>query len=129
VLRVRNRATDGLGIPLPSGSTASYARRGEERLLLGLGALSDRAEGETFRLAAGTSTQVLVEQVATAPKEATLRASNATAAPAMLDVPIGFPGQKIASDDPALTQVDGVATWTVALPPGGRADLHYRFGD
>ncbi|WP_375270555.1 DUF4139 domain-containing protein [Sphingomonas sp.] len=127
VLRVRNSEDDRLGIALPSGSAATYAQGGGERLLLGLGALGDRAEGETFRLAAGTSAQVLVEQVTTAPKEAVLRASNAGRAPATLDVPIGVAGQKITSDDSGLAQVDGVATWTVTLPPGGRAELRYRF--
>lgn len=127
VLRVRNMDDDGLGIALPSGSTATYAQAGEQRLLLGLGALDDRAEGETFRLAAGISAQVLVEQVITARNEATVRASNASRAPAVLDVPIGVAGQQITSEDPALAQVDGIATWTVTLPPGGRAELRYRF--
>jgi hypothetical protein len=127
VLRVRNTKDDQLGISLPSGSTATYALASGERLLLGLGALNDRAEGETFRIAAGISAQVLVEQVTTVSKDATLRASNAGRTPAVLDVPIGTAGQAIESDDPALTRVDGVATWTVTLPPGGRAELRYRY--
>lgn len=126
VLQLRNRKEDRLGIPLPSGSTAVYAARGEDRLLLGLGTLADRAEGEVVRIAAGTSAQVTVAQRMLDRRDASVTATNATAAPVTLDVPIGAAGQRIESDDPALARVDGVATWTVTIPAGGRADLRYR---
>ncbi|NJR78513.1 DUF4139 domain-containing protein [Sphingomonas corticis] len=129
VLQLRNRRENGLGIPLPSGSTAVYAARGDDRLLLGLGTLADRTEGETVRIDAGISAQVTVGQRVLPGREAVLTATNATRAPVTLDVPIGAAGQKIDSADPALAAVDGVATWTVTIPAGGRADLTYRVGE
>jgi len=127
VLVLHNRADDGLGLALPSGSTATYARRGEEHLLLGLGALSDRAEGETFRISAGTSTQVLVAQTAIDQNEALISASNASRLSAKLEVPIGQAGQEIESDDPALEPIDGIATWSITLQPGSSAELRIRY--
>ena len=46
VLVLKNDKEGGLGVPLPNGSTALYAGRAGERLLLGLGAITDRAVGE-----------------------------------------------------------------------------------
>jgi hypothetical protein len=54
-------------------------------------------------------------------------ATNANPFEARLDVPIGFPGQTIRADGGLLAQVDGVATWSVTLPAGGRAELRYRY--
>jgi hypothetical protein len=128
VLILQNRKESGLGLALPSGSTAIYARRKSgERLLIGLGAVGDRAEGETVRIAAGTSAQVTVEQKATGPKEAVIIATNANPFEARIDVPIGQPGQKIEADAGVLIRVDGIATWSTTLPSGGRAELRYRF--
>lgn len=128
VLVLRNESKAGLGLALPSGSTALYAAGpGGGRQLLGLGTLTDRAEGETFRLSAGTSTQVLVSQHPLPQKEAALSVTNANPFPAAIDVPIGSAGQEIKADGEALMRVDGVATWSVTLPPGGTAELRYRF--
>ncbi|MCP3733428.1 hypothetical protein M9979_00825 [Sphingomonas sp. RP10(2022)] len=127
VLVLRNRKEAGLGLPLPAGGTATYAVRGNgERLLLGLGRFDDRAEGETFRIAAGTSNQVLVEQRKLNATEASVRVTNATAAAVTLDVPIGRPAQRIEAIGAALVQVDGRATWSPVVPAGGSVELRYR---
>jgi hypothetical protein len=128
VLVLRNKSDAGLGLALPAGSTALYAEgTGKSRQLLGLGSLTDRAEGETFRLAAGTSTQVLVSQHMLSQKEAALSLTNANPFAVAIDVPIGSAGQEINADGRMLERVDGVATWSVTLPPGGTAELRYRF--
>ncbi|WP_267381380.1 hypothetical protein [Sphingomonas sp. GC_Shp_6] len=140
VLVLKNEKKNGLGVPLPAGSTALYARRGGERLLLGLGAITDRTVGETFRFAAGVSTQVTVTQVNAAPREpvlvtrtaagsheAMLTASNANPFAVTLDVPIGTAGQKIEAEGQEVAHMDGIATWSPTLPPGGRAELRYRY--
>lgn len=127
VLAMRNNIESGLGLPLPAGSTAAYGRRVDgERLLLGLGNMSDRAEGEAFHLSTGTSHQVTIEQRVLASGEMRLSATNATAWPATLDISIGSVRQEIKAD-PALPRVNGIATWTVTVPPGARADLTYRY--
>jgi hypothetical protein len=126
VLVLRNKTDAGLGLPLPAGSTALYAVGADGgRQLLGLGTLTDRAEGETLRIAAGISTQVRVTQTLVAPREALIVASNANPFPVVLDVLVGSAGEKI--EGGALTPVDGVATWSAALEAGGRAELRYRF--
>jgi hypothetical protein len=132
VLALRNKREAGLGLPLPAGSTALYALRGDgERLLLGLGKLGDRAEGERVRLAAGSSLQVLVTQTTFAVREDVLRVTNANRFAVTLEVPIGTAGQSIwaegGAEEGALAQVDGIQTWSPTLPPGGSAELRYRY--
>lgn len=127
VLILRNESAAGLGLALPQGTTSLYADRGEAKQLLGLGTLTDRAEGEIFRLAAGTSTQVLLSQTQVAPGEALIRLSNANAFPVSVDIPIGSAGQKIAARNEKLAQVDGIATWSRTVAPGETAELHYDF--
>ena len=139
VLVLKNDKQGGLGVPLPAGSTALYADRAGERLLLGLGAMSDRAIGETVRLAAGVSSQVTLTQLvaprdpaAPAPgagraREVVLTASNGNAFPVTLDVPIGAAGQAIETDGREVGRVDGTFTWSPQLPPGGKAELRYRY--
>ena len=140
VLVLHNDKQGGLGVPLPAGSTALYAERAGGRLLLGLGAITDRTIGETIRLAAGVSSQVTVTQAIAAPRgtvpatpttaashEAVLTASNANPFAVTLDVPIGAAGQKIDAEGQEVGRLDGIATWSPVLPPGGRAELRYRY--
>lgn len=128
VLVLRNKSEAGLGLPLPAGSTALYGLRGNgERLLLGLGKLGDHAEGERVRLVAGNSGQVLVTQAFYAGHEELLRVTNANRFAVTIEVPIGAPGQTIGAEGGALAQVDGIQTWSPTLPPGGSAELRYRY--
>jgi hypothetical protein len=128
VLMLRNKSEAGLGLPLPAGSTALYSVGPDgRRKLLGLGSLPDRAEGETFRIRAGTSTQVGVTQTTIARGQALLSVSNANPFPVTLDVAIGSAGQKIVADGEGLTVIDGVATWSQTVAPGGSTELRYRF--
>ncbi|ANC87453.1 DUF4139 domain-containing protein [Sphingomonas sp. NIC1] len=127
VLALRNRRDAGLGLPLPAGSTAVYATRNGERLLLGQGALTDRAEGESFRIAAGISPQVAIMQEPISADIMRVVLTNAGAAPASVDVPIGTAGQRIEAIDATLPIVDGAHTWSVVVPAGGTAELRYRY--
>ncbi len=128
VLEMRNTAQAGLGLALPSGTTALYAARpGGARLLLGLGRLDDRAAGERFRLAAGQSAQVTVAQTRIAAGQAVVSVTNANAFAVTLDIPVGDAGQAIDAEGAALARVDGFATWSPVVPPGGTATLRYRF--
>lgn len=127
VLVLDNEKDAGLGVPLPAGSTALYARRGEQRLLLGLGSMTDRAVGETLRLAAGQSSQVMVEQAVLGGGIAVLTVTNANPVAVTAEFPIGQAGRKIVSEGGGLAVVDGIATWSPVLPPGGRAELRYRY--
>ena len=127
VLKLGNTAADGLGLPLPAGSVALYAPHGDRLLLTGEGALGDKAVGETVRLTAGVSAQVLVEQTVASEGRSTLTVSNANAAPVTVEVPIGGAGGQVTPDKGGpLARVDGVPTWTVTVPPGERRTLIYR---
>ncbi|WP_076071259.1 DUF4139 domain-containing protein [Sphingomonas montana] len=140
VLMLSNDRPSGLGVPLPAGSTALYADRPGGRLLLGLGTITDRTIGETVRLAAGISSQVTLTQATVAPRgpvpqppmamgsrEAVLTARNANPFAVTLDVPIGAAGQTIDPVGRTLARIDGIVTWSPALPPGGQAELRYRY--
>jgi hypothetical protein len=141
VLMAKNDKPGGLGVPLPAGSTAIYAERaGGGRLLLGLGAITDRTTGETVRLAAGISTQVTLDQTLAAPRrlvgaapvavgsrEAVIAATNANPFAVTLDVPIGTAGQTIDVEGQQVGRIDGIVTWSPRLPPRGRAELRYRY--
>ncbi len=128
VLELQNTVAGGLGIALPAGSTALYADRSDgRRLLLGLGALTDRAEGEVFRLASGISTNVTISQSIIGPGEALLSAINANPFAVSVDIPIGASGQKVEADAEQVKVVNGKPTWSVNLPPRQAADLRYRY--
>ena len=115
----------GLGIPLPAGTTALYAPRGDTSLLVGTGTLTDRAEGETLLIAAGTSRQVLVTQTPLTGQAARLTVTNARAVPVDVELPIGYPGAKV--EAAGLERVDGIQTWRVTVAPGDTATLDYRY--
>lgn len=127
VLVVTNDNANGLGIALPAGGTALYARRESGRFLLGLGAMTDRTVGERVRIAAGVSRQVLVSQKRIGPNGAVLTVANANPFAVTLDVPIGAAGQKVEPQAENVNRTDGIVTWTPILPPGGSAELRYRF--
>jgi hypothetical protein len=125
VLEMRNVKERGLGLALPTGTTTLYAERQGTALLVGQGTLPDQAEGETVRVTAGVSTQVHVDQRSTERGTSVLTIANANAFPITAVLPIGGAGQKISGD--GLVAVDGVATWTVTVPPGGSSMLTYRY--
>lgn len=127
VLVVRNRKEDRLGIALPAGTTALYADRGGQKLLLGTGSLTDRADGETIRIGAGISRQVTVTQIVEAEGKALLTITNANPFAVLAELPIGIAAQKIVGEGVVLTRVDGVATWTVPVPANASMQLRYRY--
>ncbi|MEG3164411.1 hypothetical protein U1701_07375 [Sphingomonas sp. PB2P19] len=140
VIMLKNDKQGGLGVPLAAGSTALYAERAGGRFLLGLGAIGDRTIGETVRLAAGVSRQVTLTQALVASRgpaavspgaagshEAVVTARNGNTFPVTLDVSIGTAGQAIEADGQELGRTDGIYTWSPVLPPGGKAELRYRY--
>lgn len=140
VLVLKNDTQGGLGVPLPGGGTALYAERAGGRFLLGLGAVADRTIGETVRLAGGESSQVTLTQtsvavraaMAAAPaaagsREVVLAATNGNPFAVTLDVPIGTAGQAIDAGGQDIGRTNGILTWSPRLPPGGRAEVRYRY--
>ncbi|MBJ6121869.1 hypothetical protein JAO74_08705 [Sphingomonas sp. BT553] len=126
-LVLRNRKQDGLGFPLPNGTTSLYLDRPGGTLLLGTGTIADKAVGETVRIASGASHQVLVEQRSIVRGEDYVTITNANPFAVVAELPIGGAGQKIEAEGDALVAIDGVATWVVPLPAGATAELTYRY--
>lgn len=127
VLVLRNDSDGGLGLPLPQGTTALYAQGDTGRQLLGLGTMTDQAEGETFRLSAGTSTQVRATQTRLTQREMLLTITNANPFPVAVEIPIGSAGQRIIAQGENLAQTDGIATWSRSLAAGQEAQLRYSY--
>jgi len=125
MLRVKNEKADGLGIPLPAGTTALYAPRGDTSLLVGTGTMTDRAEGETLLIGAGSSRQVLVTQTPRDDRSVRLTVTNARAVPVDVELPIGYPGAKV--EAAGLERIDGIQTWRITVAPGDTATLDYRY--
>jgi hypothetical protein len=127
-LRLRNDEKGGLGIPLPAGTTALYAPRGDTRLLLGLGTIADTAKGETARLTAGVSRQIVADQDMQG-SDRHVTVSNANAFPVPVEIAIGLAQEadyKRASTP--LERIDGIQTWRVTVPANGTARLDYHIG-
>jgi hypothetical protein len=124
VLRLDNRVDAGLGIPLPAGSTTLYAQRGRENLLVGTGDLSDKAVGETARIAAGQSAQVLVSQSTPERDRGKVTVTNANPFAVSAEIAVRAPPANVRASA-SLVTVDGLPTWTVLVPANGSRTLTY----
>ena len=122
-LRLVNRAEAGLGLPLPSGGTTLYARARSERLLVGTGAIGDKAIGESVRIAAGVSEQVRVVQTMPASGGARVEVTNANPFAVAVEIAVAAPAGNLSGGPLAL--VDGLPTWTATVPANGRAGFTY----
>lgn len=129
MLRMKNDATEGLGVPLPAGTTTLYQAEKDRRLLLGLGNIRDTAKGERVRLAAGVSNQIVATQKAV-DKQRRISVSNANPFAAVVEVAIGSAGEKEYRDiSTRLERIDGIQTWRVTVPANGSAELSYTVPD
>ncbi|MEG3085042.1 hypothetical protein U1707_15425 [Sphingomonas sp. PB2P12] len=127
-LRMHNETGAGLGLPLPSGSTALYVERDGSRGLIGLGRVGDTATGQRFTLSAGTSPRVYLRQVADRKDHAIVTLSNANPFPVTIEVELGNAGQKAFKAPTAtLRRVDGKQTWISTVPANSVATLGYGY--
>ncbi|GAA0736618.1 hypothetical protein CA233_23030 [Sphingomonas sp. ABOLD] len=124
VLRVENRIEAGLGLPLPAGSVALFAARGEQPVLLGESALKDRAIGDEIELRPGDSSEVRYTIVGKpgSKRRANYRVevTNALANPVTFELPIPYRDAKAGAP---LVSYKGVPTWRVTVPANGTASL------
>jgi len=63
MMRIRNGAADGLGVPMPAGKVTIFEAAGGERLLVGESVIGDKAIDERVDLNLGDSTGVWVRSV------------------------------------------------------------------
>ena len=122
VLVTRNRSEEGLGMPLPAGQLVLFGAGRERPILLGEGALADRAVGEDVEIPLGPATGVRVRIVA-GKEEVTLTVSNDRSVPVRYEAQL--PHREVRTET-ALGTRNGMALWTATVPANGTAILRYR---
>ncbi|MFL6862285.1 MAG: DUF4139 domain-containing protein [Allosphingosinicella sp.] len=128
-LRTVNDAASGLGLPLPAGGVALFTQAGGRRLLLGKGALDDKAVGEEieipFGIANGVTAAVKPLGDAKAKRgEWEFTARNARAEPVAFVLDFYEAGMKLAAEAPLATR-NGRPNWVVTLPPNESRTLRF----
>ena len=92
-LVTRNRTAEGLGLPLPGGRVALFGNAGGRRILLGEGALDDRAIGEDVEIGIGQAPGVTVALTSpTKHDDYLLTVTNDQAAPIRFEAELELPG-------------------------------------
>jgi hypothetical protein len=134
-VRTRNRQQDGLGLALPAGHMAIMVERGGGALLVGKGALADRAIGDRVEIRPAVTPQVHVVQKVTrqtmqrigGEQSVTVTVSNANAfAVKFLGRFKQTPPASIRDPSAPLGMEDGHRVWMVRIPAHGRITLRYR---
>ena len=135
LLRMQNKETDGLGIPLPSGQAAVFEPVGGHEMLVGEGAMRDHAVGEKVDLVIGESSQVRIDVENFIPpknRQHDYRITVTNANPHPADVELGFEVDDNDSLDSRIRKLprrDGLLTWVVRVPANGSKTFHYRVKD
>lgn len=133
-LRLRNRTDQGLGVPLPAGPVALFQPRGDTALLIGEGAIADKAVGEEVEAGVADATQVTIESAHPASGKDwdayRLTARNAN------PYPVRFEARFAGEDLPRMSRMteklvrkDGKALWSVEIPANGTRSFGYRIKD
>lgn len=135
VLRMENKESGKLGIPLPSGQVAVFESALGEELLAGEGAMRDHAVGETVNLVIGESSQVRVtadNYYAPGKEGDDYRLTVTNANPFAVALELGFEIDDLKRVDSRLRKLprkDGLPTWMVTVPANGSRTLDYRAKD
>lgn len=130
ILTAKNVAADGLGLPLPSGSFALFAGGRARPLLLGRGAIEDKAVGEDVEIIVGRSSGVSVEATSLTPVGAKptgeweLKATNSRSQPVTFEAQLETWGRPLTTQA-TLGKRFGRPLWRVTLAPGESATLRY----
>jgi hypothetical protein len=127
VLVTRNRASDGLGLPLPAGKLALFGYKEGRRILLGEGSIDDHTLNEKVEVKVGEAPGVRARQTSEAgsdPARFRLVLSNAmdSAQVAEIELPLGAQ----ATDRTRLVKRDGWMLWRVRIPANGSVEARYR---
>ena len=125
VLVTRNRASEGLGLPLPAGKVAVFGTRNGRRVLLGEGRIDDHAVGEKVEIPVATATGVWAKQSPYSSKEGDgylLTLTNDLPQPQAVEIELQ-PYTKAHGE--TLVKRDGWMLWRVTVPANGRSELRY----
>lgn len=135
VLRMQNRESAKLGVPLPSGQVAVFEQAQGLELLAGEGMMRDHAVGETVNLVIGESSQVRVdidESYEERKRRRTYRATVSNANPFAIHFELGFNYYEDTALDSRLRKLprkDGLPTWIVRVPANATRSFDYRVRD
>ena len=129
-LVTRNRAAEGLGLPLPAGGFALFTPHDGQPILIGEGSIDDSSIGEDVEISVGQATGVMtrVEQV----DEEKDGGSYALTVTNDQENPIIFESEFFVDEgedfQPSrrLARRDGRPLWRVTVPANGSASLRYR---
>ena len=127
LLVTRNRAADGLGVPLPAGRLVLFASAAGRPLVLGEGFIDDRAVGDDVEIALGAGTGVFgeVRQVANGDRsEYQLTVTNDRPEAIRYEAEFETGGDVVSEE--RLPRRDGRPLWSVLVPANGSARLRYR---
>ena len=123
-LLTRNREAEGLGEPLPAGRLALFGQGADRTMLLGEGALPDRAVGEDVEVSLGpspgvTSSLRILSRTRRVARLA-LIVSNDQPQPVAFEGDLTFGAMRA---NAPLGRRNGRPLWSVAVPANGRAVL------
>lgn len=126
ILRLKNEAAQGLGVPLPSGGIAVFEEVRGARLLAGRDRVTDYAVNEEVEIKVAPSPLVQIEQTQDEKGKVTTTLTNANPYPVALELGLGGDGENIRGANQRLKRKDGVETWFVTVPANGKAVLRYK---
>ena len=126
ILRSKNDAENGLGVPLPAGNVAVFENSFVGPLLAGEGALPDRAINNEVEVEVGSSPDVRLSVVRTrqSKRKESWQAvvTNARDHPVRFEMEIPY---DIAGRTKGVEVIDGVPTWRVTVPANDEAKISY----
>ncbi len=133
-LRWLNRKEAGLGVPLPAGPVAVFQPRGGTSLLIGEGAIADKAIGEEVEAQIADATQVTIDsdnpESGKGWESYVLTASNANPYPVTFEAQFALADlSRMSRLTSKLTRKDGKLLWSVEIPANGSRTLGYRMRD
>jgi hypothetical protein len=128
-LVTRNRASEGLGLPLPAGGMVLFGGDPARPIVLGQGSLPDRAVGEDVEADLGPSIGLLTNlcraHYADGAADYVLTVTNDSAQPAEFEAELAFAD---VTARPTLGTRGQSRLWVVSVPANGRLRLEFRAG-
>ena len=127
LLITRNRAAQGLGLPLPGGRVALFGTSNGRRILLGEGSLDDRAVGEDVEIEIGEAPGVTARLTSpTKNDDYLLTITNDQSAPVQFEAELDVPEGLTLRPEGHISRRNGRPLWAVTVPANGAVSLRYR---
>jgi hypothetical protein len=128
ILKTRNRASEGLGLPLPAGNVIVLLEGASRPVLIGEGQVEDHAVGEEVELRLRDSAGVRGRLRGNGEGRFDLTVTNDRAMPVQVEVQLMGDGERMIHADTGLLRRDDRRDWVVTIPANGSRTLTYRLG-